>query len=71
MLSETNQTEKDRYYMISLIVESKKYNKLVNITKRNRLTDTENKLVVTCGDRDEESGNIGVGAKRYKLLCIK
>ena len=28
-------------------MESKKYNKPVNITKRNRLTDTKNKVVVT------------------------
>ena len=27
-------------------MESKKYNKLVNITKRHKLTDTENKLEV-------------------------
>ena len=32
-----------------LYMESKKYNKLVNITKRSRLTDIENKLVVTSG----------------------
>ena len=36
-----------------LYVESKKENKLVNITKRNRLTDMENKLVVTTGEREE------------------
>ena len=35
-----------------LYVESKKYNKLVNITKRSRLTDIENKLVVTSGERE-------------------
>ena len=32
MLSEISQTEEDKY-CISLFVESKKYNKLVNITK--------------------------------------
>ena len=37
---------------------SKKYNKLVNITKRNRLTDIENKLVVTSGERGKEGGAI-------------
>jgi len=42
-----NNSEKDKYCMISfLYVESKKYNKLVNIT-RNRLTDIENKPAVT------------------------
>ena len=39
-------------------MESKKYNKLVNKTKRNRLTDTEKKLVVASGGG---RGNIGVG----------
>ena len=34
MLSEISQREKDKYCMISLICESKKYNKLVNITKK-------------------------------------
>ena len=29
-----NKSEKDKYYMISLTVESKKYNKQVNITKK-------------------------------------
>ena len=43
MLSEISQTEKDKYCIISL------YNKLVNITKRSRLTCIENKLVVTSG----------------------
>ena len=42
MLIEVSQTEKERYYMIILNVETKKYNKLVNITKKSRLTDTEN-----------------------------
>ena len=34
MLSETSQTEKDKYCIYHLYVESKKYNKLVNITKK-------------------------------------
>ena len=45
--SEISPTEKDKYCMISPYVESKKYNKLVNITKNSRLIDIENKLVVT------------------------
>ena len=53
--------------MIPLICGISKYNKLVNITKRNRLTDVENKLVVTRGEREWGRGKI----KRYKLLCIK
>ena len=41
-------------------MESKKYNKLLNITKRNRLTDIENKLVVTTGEREGGRSKIGV-----------
>ena len=35
--------------MIRIYVESKKYNKLVNITKKKQLTDIENELGVTGG----------------------
>ena len=42
-------------------MESKKYNKLVNKTKRNRFTDIENKLVITRGEREGKRDNIGVG----------
>lgn len=31
-------------------MEPKKYNELVNITKRSKLTDIENKLVATTGE---------------------
>ena len=37
-------------------MESKNYNKLVNITKR-RLTDIENKLVVASGEGDTKIGD--------------
>ena len=43
----------------------------MNIIKKNRLIDLENKLVVTVGEREQERGKIGEGDKRYKLLCIK
>ena len=39
----------------------KNNNKLVNITKRNTLTNIENKLVVTSGEREGRRGNIGGG----------
>ena len=39
-----------------LCAESEKYNKPVNITKRNRLTDIENTIVDTMG----ETGSLGV-----------
>ena len=50
-LSEISQTEKEKYLMVSLHVESKKpkqTNKQTNNT-RNRLIKTENKLVVSRG----------------------
>ena len=51
MISEISQTEKDKYLMLSLYVESKKESKLLNITKRNKLTDVENKQVATSRER--------------------
>ena len=33
---------------------------------RNRLTDIENKLVVTSGEKEEGSGTIGKGIMRLK-----
>ena len=41
ILSEISQTEKNKYCMISFYVESK------NQKKKQKLTDTENRLVVT------------------------
>ena len=41
------------------------------LQKRSRLTDIENKLVVTSGEREVERGSIGVGIKRHKLLGTK
>ena len=46
----------DVTYMWNLKNTTSKHNK-----KRNRLTDTENKLVVYRGEREEGRGNIGVG----------
>ena len=37
----------------------KKYDKLVNLMKKSRIRDIENKLVLTSGDG--RRGNIGVG----------
>ena len=31
----------------------------------------EKKLVVACGEREGRRSKIGIGSKRYKLLCIK
>ena len=38
---------------------------------RNRLTDIENKFVVTIGEGEKERCTLGYGINRYKLLCIK
>ena len=46
-LSEISQRLYDMIY-----VEFKNYNKLVNKTKRSRLTDIEDKLVVISGERE-------------------
>ena len=58
MHSETTQTEKGKYCMLSLTCGIKKINKLI-IQNRNRLTDIENKLVVSNGE--ETGGKLGVG----------
>lgn len=42
-------------------MESKKYNKIVNIQKSNRLTEIKKELVGTGGERDLKRGNIGSG----------
>ena len=44
-------------------------NKLVNIVKRNRLT--ENKLVVTSGETKGRKGKIGVGDKEVQTVIYK
>ena len=41
-------------------MESKKYNKIVYIKKRSRLTVIENKVVVTSEEREGRRGNIAV-----------
>ena len=51
ILSELSQTEKDKYHMMSLICASKKLYKRTYLQNRNRLTDIENILVVTKGER--------------------
>ena len=48
----------------------KKYNKLVNITKKKQTTDTENKLMVTSGEKEGKARQ-WQGIKRYKLSRIK
>ena len=61
-LSEVSQTEKDKYYMISLLcgIQKIKQNSGYN-EKKNRLTDIERKLVVTSGKRKKKMSEIVVG----------
>ena len=47
--------------MFHLYVETKKYNKLVNITKKNQAHKYETELVVTSGERGWGRGKVGVG----------
>ena len=57
MLSEISQIEKDKYRMSWIICRIKKKQK--NTYKRNRLTDTENKLAVTREEKGAGGGEIG------------
>lgn len=50
-----------------IYVESKKYNKLVNRIKRSKLTNTENKLVITSGEREGRRDNIRVEGGKWLL----
>ena len=54
LLSEISQTEKDKYHMISLICGIyKKWCRWTYSRSRNRSTDTDNKLMVNKGEREE------------------
>lgn len=43
-----------------VIASMQNLKQMINITKRNKLIDIENKLVVTGGERDGRRGRIGV-----------
>ena len=64
MLSEISQTQ-DKYYMISLYMESKKQ------TWKQELTDTENILVVARGNVDQDQVKWVKVVKGYKLPVIR
>ena len=51
--SEVSQTEKDKYYMVSLICGTLKIIQMNLCTKQIRLTDIENKLWLPKGKRGE------------------
>ena len=66
--SEVIQTKTNTWY--HLHVESKMMNKLIYLQNRNRLTDIENKFIITKGERN---GGINeeYGINRYTLLYTK
>ena len=62
MLSETSQTEKDKYYMSSFVcVKSKKYNKLVNI-------QTHRYREQTSGERGAGERQLGLGDSEVQII---
>ena len=70
ILREVSQTQKDKYHMI--YVESKKWYKWIYSQNRNSVTDVENKLMVTKGERAGEGGiNCDIEIDVYALLYIK
>ena len=44
-------------------------NKTSEYNKKNRFTDTENKLVVTSREREEGRGNMGKGLEVQTIMC--
>ena len=69
MLSEVHQTEKDKYDITYMWILRKWYT-WTYLQNRNRVTDVENKLMVTKGER---GGGINweIGIDTYTLLYIK
>ena len=68
ILSEVSQTEKDKYH-IAYMWNLKKWYKQTYLQNRSRVTDVENKLMVTKGERVGINWEIGIDI--YTLLCVK
>ena len=60
LLTEVNQTEKGKYTTYHSYVESKKLYKLPYLQNGDRLTDIENKLIVTIKERGEGKDKLRV-----------
>ena len=71
MLSEISDTEKDKYCVFTYMCNLKNKTNERIYQNRNELTDTENKLVVTRGERGGRTGKQVKGIKRHKLLGTK
>ena len=52
-------------------MESKKYNKVVNITRKKQTPNIENKLVITSGGREAGRSKIGVGNWKVQIIMCK
>ena len=70
ILSEINQTERQILYDITYM-DSKNYNRLVNIIKKRKLKEIENKLVIISGEREEGRGKIRVGKEETQAIMYK
>ena len=69
MLNEIYQTEKDKYYVISLLCGIYKNTTNFQIQQKKKQTQIQRtKLVVISGEREGRRGNMGW---RIKLLFIK
>ena len=70
-----SKSEKDKYHMISLFLWNQKKKKTrykwAYLQNRNRLTDIENKLMVTKGEGGREGKIRNLGIHIYMLLYIK
>ena len=52
-------------------MESKKYNKLVNIRRKKQIQTIENKLVVTSRAKEEWRDKIGLGDSEVQITTYK
>ena len=71
ILSKISQKAKDKYYIISLYLESKIWHKWTYLQNKNRFTNIENRL---CLKRGRECGgrmDWDLWVSRCKLLCIQ
>ena len=67
--TEWNKLEKDKYHMTYLYVESKIWHKSTYLENRDRLTDTENRLVVVEAEWGGMDWDLGIS--RCELLDIE
>ena len=77
LLSGTSQTQKDMNTIwYCLYVETKKYDKLINITKRKQTHKCREQISGYQWGKEEGKGSIRVGGKRvimglYEIMCVK